>query len=118
MCIKTAGREAGKKCVVVDTADEGMVVISGPGVKRRRCNPLHLQPLPEVKKITKGAPEKDVYSLFGVEFKEKAPAKKPVKKEEKPAEKKEEKKPAEKKEPEKKKEEKKPAAKKKEKKKG
>lgn len=90
LCIKTAGREAGKKCMVVDTAEQGMVIISGPGVKRRRCNPLHLQPLPEVMKISKGASDKDVYKLFGAEYKEKELEQ--PKKEKKAEEKKEEKK--------------------------
>jgi large subunit ribosomal protein L14e len=103
VCVKTAGREAGKKCVVVDTAEKGMVVVSGPDVKRRRCNPLHLQPLPKVAEIKKGASDKEVCKLFGVEYKEPVPSKKPAKKEvKKPAEKKVEKKEEKKKEKKKK----------------
>ncbi|MGY0288508.1 MAG: 50S ribosomal protein L14e [Candidatus Methanodesulfokora washburnensis] len=49
MCIKTAGREAGRKCVVVKLLDENFVVVTGPkeltGVKRRRVNVKHLVPL-------------------------------------------------------------------------
>lgn len=49
VCIKTAGREAGRKCVVVKLLDENFVVVTGPkeltGVKRRRVNVKHLVPL-------------------------------------------------------------------------
>lgn len=50
VCIKTAGREAGKKCVVVKIIDKNFVEITGPkeltGVRRRRVNVKHLLPLP------------------------------------------------------------------------
>ncbi|HDJ97286.1 MAG TPA: 50S ribosomal protein L14e, partial [Thermofilum sp.] len=40
ICVKTMGREAGKKCVIVDIIDDNFVLITGPkaasGVKRRR----------------------------------------------------------------------------------
>ena len=46
--LKTAGREAGKYAVIVDAADDGFVMITGPksvtGVKRRRCNIEHITP--------------------------------------------------------------------------
>lgn len=46
VCIKTHGREAGKKCVVLDFDKKtGLVLIAGPYVKKRRCNPKHLLPL-------------------------------------------------------------------------
>ncbi|MEM3979819.1 MAG: KOW motif-containing protein, partial [Ignisphaera sp.] len=41
ICVKIAGREAGRKCVIVDIIDDNYVLIMGPksmnGVKRRRC---------------------------------------------------------------------------------
>ena len=45
VCVKVAGRESGKKCVIVDVMDKSFVVVTGPkkvtGVKRRRqCGPL------------------------------------------------------------------------------
>jgi len=48
VCVKTAGREAGKYCVVLKKLDDAFVLITGPktltGVKRRRCNIEHLEP--------------------------------------------------------------------------
>ena len=48
VCLKVAGREAGRYAVIVDSIDENFVKISGPktitGVKRRKCNVDHLEP--------------------------------------------------------------------------
>lgn len=64
ICVKTSGREAGRKCVVVDIIDENFVVITGPktltGVKRRRVNVRHLEPLPNKITINKGASDEEV----------------------------------------------------------
>lgn len=47
ICIKTVGREAGKKCIIMDIVDKNFVLITGPkelnGVKRRRVNVNHLE---------------------------------------------------------------------------
>ncbi len=60
VCVKTAGRETGRMCVVVDTIDENFVLIEAPRVKRRRCNVDHLQPTEDIVKIKKGAKIKEV----------------------------------------------------------
>ncbi|MEA1905171.1 MAG: 50S ribosomal protein L14e, partial [Candidatus Hadarchaeota archaeon] len=60
VCVKLAGREAGKKCVVVDVVDENYVLVSGPEVKRRRCNIGHLEPLEQKLEVKKGASDEDV----------------------------------------------------------
>jgi large subunit ribosomal protein L14e len=48
ICLKTAGREAGKYCVVLEQPREGFVTIAGPkavtGVKRRKCSIFHIEP--------------------------------------------------------------------------
>lgn len=48
ICLKIAGREAGKYAVIVQKMDDNFVMISGPkaitGVKRRKCNIDHLEP--------------------------------------------------------------------------
>ncbi len=44
ICIKTAGREAGKECVIVDVIDKNFVEVVGLDVKNRRCNIKHLEP--------------------------------------------------------------------------
>jgi large subunit ribosomal protein L14e len=64
ICVKTAGREAGRYCVVVDIVDENFVIVTGPkdvtGVKRRRCNIKHLEPTPEEVDIDRGASDEEV----------------------------------------------------------
>lgn len=44
VCVKTAGREAGKKCAIVEIIDENFVEVIGEAVKNRRCNVAHLEP--------------------------------------------------------------------------
>ncbi|HID17238.1 TPA: 50S ribosomal protein L14e [Candidatus Bathyarchaeota archaeon] len=67
--IKTAGREKGKKCVVVDIIDKNFVLITGPkpvtGVKRRRANIKHLKPTEEKIKIKRGASDEAVLKALG-----------------------------------------------------
>ncbi|MEM1569206.1 MAG: 50S ribosomal protein L14e [Candidatus Bathyarchaeia archaeon] len=64
VCVKTMGREAGKKCVVVDIIDENFVLITGPkslsGVKRRRANVKHVEPTPYKLEIPRGASDDEV----------------------------------------------------------
>ncbi|MDI9623911.1 MAG: 50S ribosomal protein L14e [Methanothermobacter sp.] len=44
ICIKTAGREAGEECVILDIIDKNFVEVVGINVKNRRCNIKHLEP--------------------------------------------------------------------------
>jgi len=64
ICIKLAGREAGRKCIIVDVMDKNFVLITGPknatGVKRRRANANHVEPLKDKIKIKRGAPDEEV----------------------------------------------------------
>ena len=64
ICVKTAGREAGRKCVVVDVVDKSFVLVTGPrelsGVKRRRTNVNHLEPTEDHIEIKKGAEDQEV----------------------------------------------------------
>jgi len=64
VCIKVRGREAGRKCVIVDIIDENFVLITGPksltGVKRRRANIDHIEPLDKKINIRKGAGDEEV----------------------------------------------------------
>lgn len=68
VCIKTAGREAGKYCVVLKKLDDTFVLITGPktltGVKRRRCNIEHLEPTPYSVKIAAEASEDAVIKAY------------------------------------------------------
>ena len=62
--VKTRGREAGKKAVIVDIIDDNFVLITGPksvtGVKRRKVNILHIEPTDKKIDIPKGADDKTV----------------------------------------------------------
>ncbi|MDK6027932.1 50S ribosomal protein L14e [Ignisphaera sp. 4213-co] len=64
ICVKIAGREAGRKCVIVDIIDENYVLVTGPkqvsGVKRRRCNINHIEVLDKKIEIPKGASDEEV----------------------------------------------------------
>ncbi len=63
LCIKLAGRDAGRICVIVDNLEGNFVLIDG-NVRRRKCNILHLEPLDKAIKIKKGASHSDVASEF------------------------------------------------------
>jgi len=60
VCVKLAGHEAGRECVVVDMVDKNFVVITGSKVKRRRCNISHLQPTDKKLDIPKGCSDDEV----------------------------------------------------------
>ena len=52
LCLKIAGRDAGKKCLIVDILDHKFVLIDGE-TRRRKCNALHLEPMNQSIKIEK-----------------------------------------------------------------
>jgi large subunit ribosomal protein L14e len=64
ICIKSVGKESGRKCVVVDIIDQNFVLVTGPksvsGIKRRRVNIKHLIPLDKLINIPKGANDEEV----------------------------------------------------------
>ena len=64
VCVKIAGREAGKKCVVVDVIDKNFVLVTGPqkinGVKRRRVNINHIEPTDKRVKINRGENDEQI----------------------------------------------------------
>lgn len=66
--VKTSGREALNKALIVDIVDQNFVLISGGGisnVKRRKCNIKHLRPLDEMVKLKRGAKEDQVKKAIG-----------------------------------------------------
>lgn len=68
VCVKTSGRDAGKRCVVVDLLDKNFALVTGPkqgsGVRRRRVNVNHLKPLEEKIAIEKGATDEQIAALL------------------------------------------------------
>ena len=70
ICIKTRGREAGKRCVIVDIIDKNFVLVTGPrsltGVRRRRANISHLNPTEEKINIRRGASDEEILQALGL----------------------------------------------------
>jgi len=64
VCVKIVGREAGRRCVVIDVVDKNFVVVTGPvkvtGVKRRRVNVGHIEPTEMKVKIGKGDSDDEI----------------------------------------------------------
>ncbi len=64
ICVKTAGRDAGAKGVIVAVNENGYVLVTGPksltGLRRRRVNIKHLIPTPKKIIIAEGASDEDV----------------------------------------------------------
>ena len=68
ICVKLTGREAGRKCVIVDIIDKSFVLITGPktvtGVRRRRTNVNHIEPLQDKISIKRGASDDEVSEVL------------------------------------------------------
>jgi large subunit ribosomal protein L14e len=68
ICVKTYGREAGKKCVIVDVIDKNFVLITGPKsinrVKRRKANVNHIEPTQEKVDIKRGAADEEIVEVL------------------------------------------------------
>ncbi|MHA1144696.1 MAG: 50S ribosomal protein L14e [Candidatus Helarchaeota archaeon] len=73
ICVKNAGREIGRKCVVVDTIDKNYVLITGPKnvsrVKRRRANVKQLEPTDVLLSIEKGISDEELENIIKKENK-------------------------------------------------
>jgi len=63
VCVKIAGREANKKCIVVDIVDDTFVLIDG-NVRRKKCNIKHLEPIDKILKISKNASTAKVHEAM------------------------------------------------------
>ena len=68
ICVKMAGRESGKKCVIVDVMDKSFVLVTGPkkvtGVKRRRANINHVTPTEDTIQVNRGASDEEVTQIL------------------------------------------------------
>lgn len=73
VCVKIAGREAGRKCVIVDVVDKNFVLVTGPvkvtGVKRRRVNVGHIEPTERKIEIKRGDSDEEILSAIDSEMK-------------------------------------------------
>jgi len=63
LCVKIAGRDAGKKAVIVEIMDKNLVLIDGE-TRRRKCNIMHLLPLKQTLEIKSGASHDEVKNAF------------------------------------------------------
>ncbi|MBI5073067.1 50S ribosomal protein L14e [Candidatus Woesearchaeota archaeon] len=54
VCVKIAGRDARKKCVVIEVLDNTFVMVDGE-TRRRKCNVAHLEPLNMAVELSSGA---------------------------------------------------------------
>ena len=57
--VKIAGRDAGKKAIIIDILDDKYVLLDGE-TRRKRCNILHIEPLNQLLKIEKDASHGDI----------------------------------------------------------
>jgi large subunit ribosomal protein L14e len=68
--MKVAGRENGKKCVIVDVMDKSFVLVTGPkavtGVKRKRANINHIMALEDKLDLKRGASDEEVTQTLTV----------------------------------------------------
>lgn len=82
VCVKTAGRDAGEHCIVVEVIDDKYVLVDG-NTRRRKCNIMHLIPTDKIvdlkKKATTGE-VKEAISKLGINVKAITKPKKSVKK--------------------------------------
>jgi len=71
ICVKLTGREAGKKCIIVDVVDRNFVLVTGPkqvnGVKRRRVNLNHIEPTERRVNIRRGESDEEVVKALDEE---------------------------------------------------
>ena len=85
LCVKIAGRDAGKKAIIIDILDDKYVLIDGE-TRRRKCNILHIEPLNQTIKIEKNASHEHVSKALkeiGIETRQTKPKPKtqrPIKK--------------------------------------
>lgn len=63
LCLKIAGRDAGRKAVVVEAVDDAYVLIDGD-VRRKKVNIKHLEPLEPILRIEPGASHEEVKEEF------------------------------------------------------
>lgn len=61
--VKIAGRDAGKKGIIIDILGDNSVLVDGE-TRRRKVNILHIEPLSQTAKIEKNASHEDVAKVL------------------------------------------------------
>ncbi len=65
VCVKTTGREAGKKAAVLEVVDGSHVIVQGAGVRKRKCNISHLFPTGKKVDTGKNVTDKELREMLG-----------------------------------------------------
>ena len=65
LCLKLAGRDAGRKCVVVEILDDSFVLVDGD-VRRKKVNLKHLEPLAQTLELPNNASHEEVKKRLGL----------------------------------------------------
>ncbi|MFB0560781.1 MAG: 50S ribosomal protein L14e [Candidatus Lokiarchaeia archaeon] len=64
ICVKISGREAGKRCVIVEVIDKNYVLVTGPPtvnkVRRRKSNIKHIEITEDEIDIKRGAEDSEI----------------------------------------------------------
>jgi large subunit ribosomal protein L14e len=60
VCVKIAGKDSGKLCVIADRIDDNFVIIDG-NLKRKKCNIKHLEPTEKKLNIDKNSTTNEIY---------------------------------------------------------
>jgi large subunit ribosomal protein L14e len=63
LCVKIAGRDAGKIGIIIDIIDDNYVLIDGE-TRRRKCNINHIELIDKMLEIKKNASEDDIITAF------------------------------------------------------
>ena len=63
LCVKIAGRDAGRTCVVVEKVSNGYVIVDG-NVRRKKVNIRHLEPMDKTVNVKSKASFADVKKEF------------------------------------------------------
>ena len=64
VCVKTAGKDAAKYCIITEVLKDNFVKITGPkaltGIKKKKCNVTHLVPTEDLVKIKAKATDEEI----------------------------------------------------------
>lgn len=63
VCVKIAGRDAGKTCVIVEKIDDRFMLVDGQ-TRRKKVNVAHLEPTKQVISISSGGDSASVENLL------------------------------------------------------
>lgn len=80
VCVKIAGREAGRHCAVLEVVDANYVVVEGPEVRKRKINVAHIEPLAD-KIDSKRDVKQQLVEKYNIKLAEKRKTEKSEKKE-------------------------------------